>query len=44
MTLRFIADKYGAKHLRYLPPHASREISKRPADFIRVARSIANRS
>jgi hypothetical protein len=36
--LRFIAARYGAKNLLYLPPHVAAEIVKRPADFIRAAK------
>jgi len=39
MVLQFIADKYDAKNLLYLPPHVAREILKRPADFIRAAKN-----
>jgi len=39
MVLQFIADKYGAKNLLYLPPHVAKEILKRPADFIRAAKN-----
>ena len=39
MILRFIADRYGAKNLFYLPAHVAREVLKRPADFIRAAKS-----
>ena len=35
MVLQFIADKYGAKNLLYLPPHVAKEVLKRPADFLR---------
>ena len=38
MVLKFIADKYGAKNLLYLPPHIAKEIIRRPADFIRAAK------
>ena len=38
MILQFIADKYGAENLLYLPPHVAKEILKRPADFIRAAK------
>ena len=38
MILRFIADRYGAKNLLYLPPHVAKEILKRPADFLRAAK------
>ena len=37
MVLRFIADRYGAKNLFYLPPKAATEIIRRPADFIQAA-------
>ena len=36
--LRFIAARYGAKNLFYLPPHVAAEVCKRPADFIRAAK------
>ena len=39
MILRFIADRYRAQNLLYLPAHVAREILKRPADFIRAAKS-----
>lgn len=39
MILRFIADKYGAAGLLYLPPHVAKEILKRPADFIQAAKN-----
>ena len=38
MVLQFIADKYGAKNLLYLPPHVAKEILKRPADFLRAVK------
>ena len=38
MVLRFIADKFGAKSLLYLPPHVASQIIKRPADFLRAAK------
>lgn len=38
MILQFIADKYGARNLLYLPPNVAKEILKRPADFIRAAK------
>ncbi len=37
-VLRFIAARYGAKNLLYLPRHVAAEICKRPADFIRAAK------
>ena len=37
-VLRFIAARYGAKNLFYLPPHVAAAILKRPADFITAAR------
>jgi len=39
MIVRFIADRYGAKNLLHVPPHVAKEILKRPADFIRAAKS-----
>ena len=39
MVLQFIADRYGAKNLLYLPPHVAKEILKRPADFIQAAKN-----
>ncbi len=36
--LRFIAARYGAKSLLYLPANVAAQICKRPADFIRAAR------
>ena len=39
MVLRFIADRYGAKNLLYLPPQVAKEILKRPADFIQAAKN-----
>lgn len=39
MILRFIADRYGAKNLLYLPPQVAKEILKRPADFILAAKN-----
>ncbi|MDR3458074.1 MAG: hypothetical protein P4N60_11550 [Verrucomicrobiae bacterium] len=38
MILRFIADRYGAANLFYLPAHVAKEIIKRPADFISAAK------
>jgi hypothetical protein len=38
MVLRFIADRYGAKNLLYLPPHVATAIMRRPADFIQAAK------
>jgi hypothetical protein len=38
IVLQFIADKYGAKNLLYLPPDVTREILKRPADFLRAVK------
>ena len=39
MILQFIADRYGAKNLLYLPPHVAKDILKRPADFIVAAKN-----
>ena len=38
MVLQFIADKYGAQNLLYLPPPVAKEILKRPADFLRAVK------
>ena len=38
MILRFIAEKYGAQNLFYLPEKVAQEICRRPADFIRAAK------
>jgi hypothetical protein len=40
MVLRFIADRYGAQNLLYLPPQVAKEILRRPADFIRAAKEF----
>lgn len=39
MILRFIADRYAAQSLLYLPPNVAKEILKRPADFIQAAKN-----
>lgn len=36
--MRFIADKFGAISLSYLPIHVAEQILQRPADFIRAAK------
>jgi hypothetical protein len=36
--LRFIAARYGAKNLLYLPRHVAVAILKRPADFLAAAK------
>lgn len=36
--LRFIASRYGARSLVYLPAEVASEICRRPADFVRAAR------
>ena len=36
--LRFIAARYSARSLLYLPPQVAGEILKRPADFVRAAK------
>lgn len=38
-VLRFIAAKYAARSLAFLPAHVASQICKRPADFVRAARS-----
>lgn len=37
-VLEFIRDRYGARTLLELPPHITREILKRPADFLRAVK------
>jgi len=37
LVLRFIAAKYGAKNLFYLPPHVAAAVLKRPVAFISAA-------
>ncbi len=41
LILRFIAARYGAESLLYLPPQVAVEILKRPADFIRAAKHFS---
>ncbi len=41
LVLRFIAARYGARNLFYLPPPVAAEIIKRPADFIRAAKHFS---
>ncbi len=36
--LLFIAGRYGARSLLYLPPQVAGEILRRPADFVRAAK------
>jgi hypothetical protein len=36
--LRFIADRYGARNLFFLPPDVATQVVRRPADFIRAAK------
>ena len=38
-VLQFIADKYGAKNLLYLPPAVASQIIKRPADFLTAVKN-----
>ncbi len=38
MILRFIAARYGAKNLFYLPPKVAEAVIERPWDFIRAAK------
>jgi hypothetical protein len=40
--LRFIAARYGAENLFYLPPHVAAAILKRPSDFIRAAKEYSD--
>ncbi len=37
-VLRFMASRYGAKNLLYLPRNVAAEILRRPADFVRAAK------
>ena len=37
-VLRFIAARYGAKNLLYLPRHVAAAILKRPGDFLGAAK------
>lgn len=41
LILRFIAARYGAESLLYLPAQVAVEILKRPADFIRAAKHFS---
>ena len=36
--LKFIAARYGARSLMWLPAHVAAEVCKRPADFVRAAK------
>ncbi len=38
MILRFIADRYGAKSLIYLPANVAQAALKRPSDFVHAAK------
>ena len=38
LIMRFIADKFGAVSLSYLPINVAEQILQRPADFIRAAK------
>jgi len=37
-VLRFIAARYGAKNLLYLPRHVAAAVLKRPGDFLAAAK------
>ena len=39
MVLKFIADKYAAPNLLYLPPAVASQIIKRPADFLTAVKN-----
>ncbi len=41
LIMRFIADKFGAVSLSYLPINVAEQILQRPADFIRAAKQHA---
>jgi hypothetical protein len=38
MVLQFIANKYGAKNLIYLPRRVAKQVFERPADFLRAVK------
>jgi len=38
MVLRFIADKYGARNLFFLPRRVAKQVFERPADFLRAVK------
>ncbi len=38
LILRFIAGRYGAKSLVYLPAAVAAQVLKRPRDFVRAAK------
>ena len=39
MVLKFIADKYAAPNLLYLPPTVASQLIKRPADFLTAVKN-----
>ena len=41
MVLDYIAFRWGAKNLFYIPPKAASEIIRRPADFLTAAKNYA---
>ena len=38
MVLRFIADKYGARNLFFVPRRVAKQVFERPADFLRAVK------
>ena len=38
MVLQFIADKYRARNLFYLPRRVAKQVFERPADFLRAVK------
>ena len=38
VVLRFIAARYGARSLFFLPANVAAEVLRRPADFLRAAK------
>ena len=40
MILRFIAARYGARSLIYLPANVAKAATKRPSDFLRAAKQF----
>ncbi len=37
-VLRFIADRYGARNLFYVPARVAAQVCRRPGDFVRAAK------
>lgn len=41
MILKFIAARYGARSLLWLPRHVAAEVCRRPGDFVRAAKRFS---